>query len=121
MEQTIITKSLKEGFSDFGEIVEISDLSLKNKEGEEFLARGFRTTSCFVILSRKLQEEFPKMETKDILKNVFGNINNFQFACKPGVSWKNGQPIWTLTTCGRKLIQRATSEEVSNLNKMLGF
>ena len=119
--ENILTKSITEGFKDFGRIEEVSDIPMKNSESEAFNARGFQTSKCFVMFSKKLVDKFEGQDSKSILKNVINDQRSYQFAAKPGVTWKTGEPIWVLTLAGGNHIQRATQAEVNDLNAMLGM
>ena len=78
-------------------------LTLKDSKGDSFESQGLNFGSTFVVFSHNIMKEHSGMDAFNIAKDILQNSSKYQVIAKPGVAWKNGNPIYCLCHTGSKL------------------
>ena len=78
-------------------------LTFKDSNGNPFESNGLSFGATFVVFSRSIMDEHQGSNAFEIAKDILQNASKYQVIAKPGVTWKNGNPVYCLCHTGSKL------------------
>ena len=121
------TKSIVNGFKVFGRPTQrVSQITCKKSDGTTFKAPGQKLATCMVMFSKKFLDRLAErhVDVADAILEVATHPEDYQFVKKPNGHWKDGSPIWQLTTGGAPADFVGTEEQFQNglaaLNALIG-
>ena len=121
------TKSIIDGFKAFGKPTQpVSQITCKKSDGTTFKAPGQKLATCMVMFSKKFTDRLAErhVNVADAILEVATHPEDYQFVKKPNGHWKDGSPIWQLTTGGAPADLIGTEQQFQNglaaLNALIG-
>ena len=121
------TKPIVNGFKEFGKPIQpVSQITCRKSDGTTFKAPGQKLATCMVMFSEKFTKRLAErhVDLADAILEVATHPADYQFVKKPNGHWKDGKPIWQLTTGGAPAELIGTQEQFQNglaaLNALIG-